>query len=246
MLLAVHPLRRLVASLSLRVKLSGDDRAAILDLPHTHSTVAQGGLIVREGHIPDRCGVLVSGFAIRQKISGEGRRQILAVHLPGDAVDFQNLYLAESDHSVQMLMDGEVAFVARSAFRQLMRQNETIERAVMVQMLVETASLREWILNIGQRRAPERIAHLLCELGFRLEAIGLAEEYNYELPMTQEELGDATGITTVHVNRTLRLLEEKGMIRRRRRLVSFPDWQRMRELADFSTRYLHLDIHSEQ
>jgi CRP-like cAMP-binding protein len=109
-----------------------------------------------------------------------------------------------------------------------------------VTILVEASIFREWVLNLGRRDSRTRLAHLLCEFAIRLEAQGLADENGYELPMTQEQLADALGLTSVHVNRTIMALEAEGFIHRDRRRMRFPNWRRMRDVADFNQRYLHL------
>jgi CRP-like cAMP-binding protein len=200
-----------------------------------------GTYTIREAEPPLHCGVLVSGFAYRQKLTGDGSRQIIALMLPGEALDLQNLFLDVSDHSVQMLTRGEVAFVARSDLQALTRSHPAIAHALVVKILVEASIFREWVLNVGRRDAGTRIAHLLCELGVRLDANGLAQDYGYDLPMTQEQLADVVGLTPVHVNRTLKALEAEGLIRRTKRNISFPDWQKLREAGDFNQRYLHLE-----
>jgi CRP-like cAMP-binding protein len=184
---------------------------------------------------------LLSGFAFRQKLTGEGSRQIVALHIPGDALDFQNLFLDVSDHSIQMLTRSEVAFVAIKDLQALSRQRPAVGHAIVVKILVEASIFREWVLNVGRRDAKARVAHLLCELGVRLDAEGLAEDYSYEMPMTQEQLADAVGLTPVHVNRTLKALEAEGLIVRSKRSVSFPDWKKLRGTGDFNQRYLHLE-----
>ena len=236
------PLQLLLRNLELRARLSPEDREAVLALPYTLRTLDHSAYTVREGDLPRECAVLVSGFAYRQKITGDGARQIIALHLPGDALDFQNMYLSVSDHSVQMLTRGEVAFVARTEFQDLARARPAIGHAILIKTLVEASIFREWVLNVGRRKARERMAHVLCEIGSRLDAIGFTHEHGYELPMTQEELADTLGLTPVHVNRTLKLLESEGLIVRNRRSISFPDWDRMREVADFNERYLHLEL----
>jgi CRP-like cAMP-binding protein len=163
--------------------------------------------------------------------AGAGARRIIAPLLPGDAVDFQNLFLNVGDHSVQMLTQGDVAFVPRADLQVLARTNAAVSQAILVTMLVEASIFREWTLNVGRRNAHTRLAHLLCELGMRLDALGLAEDYGYHLPLTQEDLADALGLTPVHVNRTLKALSAKGLIARERRRVSFPDWERLRNVA---------------
>jgi len=196
---------------------------------------------VREADPPEFCTVLLSGFAYRQKLTGDGARQIIAIHIPGDALDFQNLFLDISDHSIQMLTRGEVAFVPRPPMQELARSRAAVGHAILVKILVEASIFREWVVNVGRRDSRSRLAHVLCELGVRLEAQGLADEYGYELPMTQEQLADALGLTPVHVNRTLKTLEAEGLIQRTRRKISFPDWNRLRTIADFNQRYLHLE-----
>jgi len=192
--------------------------------------------------MPIVCGVLLEGFAFRQKLTGDGARQIVSVHVPGDPLDFQNFYLDESDHSVQALTRAEVAFVDRNDLRELARARPAVSQAIFVITLVDASIFREWILNVGRRAAPARVAHVLCELAIRLDAQGLAEEYGYQLPMTQEQLADVVGLTPVHVNRTLKSLEAQGLLERDRRKVSFPDWQGLRDVGDFNERYLHLEV----
>ena len=238
-----HPLKLLVRNLELRAPLPAEDRDAVLALPHHVRTLEAGTYTVRDAEPPLQCAVLVSGFAYRQKLTGDGSRQIVALQIPGDALDFQNLFLNVSDHSVQMLTRGEVAFITRSDLQNLARTRPAIAHAIVVKILVEASIFREWVLNVGRRDAEARIAHLLCELGVRLDAEGLAADYGYDLPMTQEQLADAVGLTPVHVNRTLKALEADGLLVRNKRAISFPDWQRLRDVGDFNQRYLHLEQH---
>jgi CRP-like cAMP-binding protein len=116
-----------------------------------------------------------------------------------------------------------------------------VGHAILVKILVEASIFREWVLNVGRRDAKTRVSHLLCELAVRLDAEGLADHYSYELPMTQEQLADAVGLTPVHVNRTLKALEAEGLIVRSKKSVSFPDLMRLRSAGDFNQRYLHLE-----
>jgi CRP-like cAMP-binding protein len=106
--------------------------------------------------------------------------------------------------------------------------------------LVDGSVFREWIANVGRRDARTRLAHLLCEFALRLEAAGLGEHSKWELPMTQEQLADATGLTPVHVNRTLKTLDADGLIVRNKRAVSVSDWKRLAAAGDFQSGYLHM------
>jgi hypothetical protein len=112
--------------------------------------------------------------------------------------------------------------------------------ALWYDTLVDASIFREWIANVARRNAAARIAHLICEFGVRLEAAGLGEKVNYHLPMTQEQLGDCTGLTAIHVNRTLKLLEATGDITRSVRHVAIADWEKIRRTGDFRSSYLHL------
>ena len=235
-----NPLTLLLETLELRTPLPQVDRQAILALPYTLKSLSPGSYAVREGEPPTGCGVLVSGFAYRQKLTGDGGRQILSIHIPGEALDFQNIFLNVADHSVQMLTRGHVALVPRADIQRIARSSAAIGHAILVNTLVEASIFREWILNVGRRDAKSRLAHVLCELAVRLDAHGLADDMGYHLPMTQAELADALGLTPVHLNRVLRSLEGDGLINRSKRNVSFPDWERMRDIADFNDRYLHL------
>ncbi len=237
-----NPLALLLEVLELRSPLSEEDRQAILALPYTLKSLAPGSYAVREGEPPTGCGVLVSGFAYRQKLTGDGGRQILSIHIPGEALDFQNIFLNVADHSVQMLTRGHVALIPRADIQRIARSSASIGHAILVQILVEASIFREWILNVGRRDAKSRLAHVLCELAVRLDASGLADDMGYHLPMTQAELADALGLTPVHLNRVIRSLEADGLISRSKRQLSFPDWERMRDLADFNDRYLHLAV----
>ena len=238
--LVQSPLELMVRKLESHARLEPADREALLALPHTLRTLDASAYLVREGYPPEQCTVLVSGFAYRQKLTGEGTRQIVSLHIPGDALDLQNIFLDVADHNVQTLTRSEIAFIPRQAVREIVRANRAIGHAVLVCILIEASIFREWVLNIGRRDARSRVAHLLCEFAIRLDSLNLAEPDGYELPITQEQLGDAVGLTPVHVNRTLKALEAQGLITRNRRHISFPQWQALREVADFSTRYLHL------
>lgn len=134
----------------------------------------------------------------------------------------------------------EVAEVPQQAMEALALDTPGLGRAILISTLVELAIFREWTLNIGRRDSRSRIAHMLCELAYRLASRGSANLEDCELPMTQEQLADATGLTPVHVNRTLKALQAEGLIERDRRIVRFPNWRRLRDVADFNPRYLHM------
>lgn len=238
---AEQPLQLWLRKLELHAPLSEADRAAVLALPYRLRTVEAGTYLTREGDQPTICAILVSGLAYRQKITGDGHRQIVAIHIPGEALDLQHLFLDVADHNVQMLTHGEVAVVQRGQLQDLVRSSAGLSNAIMAGILVEASIFREWVLNVGRRDARTRLAHLLCEFAVRMRAQDLADGTGYELQITQEQLADAVGLTPVHVNRTLKTLQADGLITRSKRTISFPSWERMRDVADFNQRYLHLE-----
>jgi len=232
---------KIIRTLGVRAPLGDGDRRAILALPYVLRTHEPMAYIVREGEPPGkRCSFVVSGLAFRQKLTTEGARQIVSIHMAGEFLDLQHLFLDIADHNVQALTRIEAAEVDRAALQALVLERPVIARAMWVDALVDASIFREWIVNIGRRTARARLAHLLCEFALRLEAAGLAPLHCYELPMTQEQLGDALGLTPVHVNRTLKFLAEEGLIQRDKRYIRFADWDGIRAAGDFSARYLHL------
>ena len=237
---SLFPLSLMVQKLATHAVLSPADCDALLHLPFSFRTFEPGSYLVREGDVPDQCGVLASGYAYRHKTARNGGRQIVSLHLPGEILDLQHLYLDVADHSVQTLTQCHVATVPRSAFRALVAERPAIAHAIFVNVLVEGSIFREWLLNIGQRDARQRVAHLLCEFAVRLDKQGMVPHESYRLPMTQEQLGDALGLTTVHVNRTLRTLVEEGMITHSRRSIGFASWEALKKASDFDDHYLHL------
>lgn len=225
-----------------RVELDDADRAAIAALPFKLRLIDQSTYLLREGQHPTRCAFILDGFAYRQKLTPNGDREIVSIVMPGEFVDLQNLYLQESDHDVQALTRITAAEVAITALRELVIRRPALGTALWIDAAVEASIHREWLLNIGRRNARTRLAHLLCEFSTRLRASAvLGSDDVYELPMTQEQLGDALGLTPVHVNRVLRSLENDGLIARRKRQVSVVDWPALRDTAEFNERYLHLN-----
>lgn len=234
-------LEPLVEKLAYRWELDSDHRAAIMALPFTARRMERGQFIVRERELATHSCVMLSGYSIRSKLVATGERQIVAIHLKGEVVDLQNSMLKVADHSVQMLTEGDVAMIRREEVIKLTLDRPRIGHAMWLDTLVDASIFRERIANVGRRYARTRIAHLLCEFAVRLRLAGLGEETHYELPMTQEQLADTTGLTSVHVNRTLKGLETEGLIERANpRAIHIGDWRKLAKAGDFDSAYLHL------
>lgn len=234
-------LERVIRRLESRGPLGELDLQAIRALPFTPRTLEPGSYLVREGEPPRLCALLLSGFAFRHKVTGNGERQIVSVHMAGEFLDLDNSLLDVADHNVQALTRCEIAAVAVDALRDLVETHPRVGRAMWIETLIDAAIFREWVVNVGRRDSISRIAHLLCEFALRLEAAGLARDRRYDMPMTQEQVADCTGLTPVHVNRVLKELGRRGLIEREKRSVVILRWKELREIGDFSTRYLRLE-----
>ncbi len=220
--------------------LDSQDVRAIEDLPVRLDNQPANHLLVREGARPDLCCILLKGFACRHKMTSAGERQIVSLHIPGDLLDVQHLELVQADHNVQTITPSTVAWVRKLDLQRVLDQRPAVRKAVWRSALVDASIFREWVLNVGRRDGVARVAHMLCELVARLEAAGLGSATRLELPMTQEQIADATGMTPIHVNRMLQELSARGVIVRNRRDVRIVDWAGLRRVADFDPAYLHL------
>ncbi len=232
-------LARAIRKLDRLVHLDDDDHAALTGLPFRIGTARPGQALVREGDETVDCYVLLGGYACRHKLAGDGGRQIVSFHVPGDILDIQHLLLPRADHNLEAITELRFARVGADALRRAARDRPRVAEALWRDTLIDASIFREWVLNVGRRDAKARIAHMLCEFAVRREAAGLGSPERFELPMSQSHIADATGLTPIHVNRSLRALSEDGVIARDRRHVEILDWPRMKRAADFDPLYLH-------
>jgi CRP-like cAMP-binding protein len=235
-------LEPMLRRLRLWVRLDVTDEEALLELPHEIVTIGKQRALISEGDLVTHCWLLLSGYCARYKIVGNGGRQIVSIHMTGDLIDLQNALLGVADHGVQALTQCEMAKIPVEAIRRLTDARPVIKDALWYDTLVDGSIFREWVANVGRRDSKTRIAHLLCEFALKLEAIHPGEQLDYELPMTQEQLADATGLTPVHVNRVLQILAKEGLIERvTSKSVQIGDWKMLAAAGDFDRAYLHLD-----
>jgi CRP-like cAMP-binding protein len=169
-----------------------------------------------------------------------GKRQIVAFHIAGDIPDLQSAQLDVLDTSLGTLTPATVAFVRHEAINAVCERHFRIARALWRQTLIDAAIFREWVVNVGRREALNALAHVMCEFVLRMRSMGLAQGDECELPQTQAELGDALGISTVHVNRTLQELRAAGLIRLQGARLTVLDWEGLKEVGEFDPTYLHL------
>lgn len=231
---------RLIRKLESIVDLSGDDTKALLRLPLRLKSLGADQDVVREGDGPSECCLVLDGFVCRYKILPSGRRQIMSFHTPGDMPDLQSLHLHVMDHSVGTLVPSRVAFIPHQDIRDVCLRFPNLAAAFWRDTLIDAAIFREWMAGIGRRSAYQRIAHLICEMEVRSRAVGLSHDHTFEMPVTQEEIGDALGLSTVHVNRVLKALREDGLITFRGTTVSIHDWEALTIAGEFDPAYLHV------
>ena len=228
-------------------RLSPQDKAALLSLARERERrVRARECFVREGDKPEHINLVLSGWICRHKTLEDGRRQIMAFLVPGDLCDLNVFILRAMDHSLSAIAPVTVARISRGALERVMDHHPRVTQALLWEQLVTTAVQREWAVNLGQRSAFERVAHLLCELFVRLRAVGLVEGTSCELQPTQADLAEATGLTMVHVNRMLQELRYQGLITLHGRKLTIPDLAALQEAALFNPNYLHLDREGRQ
>jgi CRP-like cAMP-binding protein len=229
----------LIRKLESIVDLSADERSALLSLPVMPREFGPDEDVVRDGDRPTQCCLLIKGLMIRYKLAGEDRRQILAFHIPGEIPDLQSLYLKTLDHSVATVTASTLGFIPHQDLYRLFAEFPRIAGAFWRETLIDAAIFREWMVGLGRRKAPSRIAHFFCEMYARLDAIGMAAEGTVPLPITQEELGDALGLSSVHTNRALQDLRGKNYFTFERGKLTIHDWRGLAREGEFDQTYLH-------
>jgi CRP-like cAMP-binding protein len=215
------------------------DIAAIRALPIIVRPWEAGRAIVSDGDRPTECCLVIEGFCVRSKTTVNGQRQILSIHIPGDIPDLQSLYLHRMDHDLISLVPSKLGFISHAALRAMTRGNPNITEVLWRDSLIDAAMFREWIVNVGQRPAASRLAHIVVELRKRLAITGYPESSELDMPLTQEQIGEALGITPVHVNRIIKQLRDENTLYINRGRVRVLNETRLAELAQFDDRYLH-------
>lgn len=195
--------------------------------------------IIQEGDKPSDVHLVISGFACRYKLMPGGKRHIMAYLIAGDFCDLHVFVLNEMDHSLATLSPCRIVDIPRARILQLL-ERPAIAKAFWIAALVDEATLREWLVNIGSRPAEERVGHLLCEMLLRLRAVGLANGDHYELPLTQNDLAETMGLSGVHMNRVLQELRRQGLIELKGKQLVILDFERLRKFSSFNPNYLHL------
>ncbi len=230
-----HVLDPVIRKLNLLHRLNEDDRAALLGLPHTVLAKAAGTFLIDEGTRPDTFYALLEGFAYRSKSLPDGNLQIVSFHMPGDLFDLRQLLGDRVDTNVVTLGPAVVAEIPLGALRVLRESSGRIADALWQDTMLDSAIYREWVVNVGQRDARARIAHMLAEFAQRLETALPGSSEAFVVPMTQQQISAATGLSAVHVNRVVKQLALDGVFTKRGGRLVVGDRSALQQVAQFRT-----------
>ena len=233
-----HLLRPIVRKLSAYAPLDAEEQAALAGLSAGGQRVDGRSDLLVEGSAPDGAVLVVEGIACRYRHRPNGARQITAYLLPGDLCDPDFVHLSRMTHSVGTIGPCRIARIPRETLASLTERHPGIARALRHAKLAEEETTREWVVNVGCRSAIERVSHLLCELHERLRIVGWATRAGYDLPMTQQDLADTTGLSNVHVNRVLRQLRLMRLVEVGGKRVDILNLPGLRAIAEFQPDYL--------
>jgi CRP-like cAMP-binding protein len=228
------------AKLEMRGPLDAGDREGLRALCANVRRIGAHSDIISDGANPTHVHLVLEGWAARYKLLPGGGRQITAFLIPGDFCDAHVAILSRMDHGIVALSDVAVAYIPHAAFDALPLRSVKLARALWWSTLVDEAVLRAWIVNIGRRDAYEAVAHLFCELQARLRNVGLVEDNRFDLPITQDVLADALGLTPVHINRILQRLRSENLILLKGGILTILDAEALRKVAGFDPAYLHV------
>jgi CRP-like cAMP-binding protein len=233
----------LLKKLRARDEVSDDEAVALAAAVTRVVEYPADAIIVADGSLTTSSSLLVNGWAARSKLLGNGRRQITEIHVPGDFIDLHSFLLKRLDHDVIALSPCRIGVVPHDALKDVTERYPHLTRLLWLSTVIDAAIHRTWITTQGRMTAVEQVAHLLCELYVRMDVIGEVDsEGFFAMPLTQEEFGDACGLTSVHVNRMAQQLRGDGLVEWRRQGVRVLDWPRLRALAMFDAGYLNLEL----
>ncbi|MET3889970.1 CRP-like cAMP-binding protein [Bosea sp. OAE506] len=234
------PLHVLVTSLSLRDEVDPEEAALLEGLTFRRRLLRKGEELVAQHSQPSESCLVLTGVTAREVLLDDGKRQITALHIPGDFVDLHAFLLKVMDHSVVALTDCEAAYVPHRELLRVVERSPHLGRLFWLSTVIDGAIQRAWITSGGRRSATAHFGHLICELYLRLEAVGLASEGRFVFPVPQNELADALGFSLVHVNRTLQDLRATGLVSWKGSAVSILDFDGLARLSQFDPTYLNL------
>lgn len=229
----------LLHKLSNFVDLSGEEKAALNNAAQESISFEKDEDIIVEGDKPDYIHLIEEGWGCRYKLLYQGDQHTMAFLLPGDMCDIHITILDEMDHSIRALTPVKLTRISAKEMNSIFDNFPRLTRALFWSTLVDEAILREWLVSAGSRSADARTAHVFCELLLRSRAAGLTHDNSFELPLTQEALGEAMGLTNVHINRVVQKMRKDGLIAFDKKRLIILDWEKMKAFSGFNPNYLH-------
>ena len=203
-------------------------------------TFAPGQDIVVAGSRPGHSSLLVEGFAARYKLLADGGRQITALHVAGDFVDLHAFLLKTMDHGIVALSPCRVGFADHQNLKRITEESPHLTRLLWLDTIVDGAIHREWIVAMGRRSKRSHLAHLICELYVRLRIVGRTQGQSFRFPLSQSEMADVLGLSTVHMNRVIQSLRREKLISWVNHTITILEWEKLQEVAEFDPTYLSM------
>jgi len=230
----------LVDKIQRTMSLNEEDRLAVAALPWRTQRLQRGATIVSRGDRPTNCFLVHSGFVIASKHIANGVEAVSGLFVPGDMPDLFGLYLDVMDTDMRAATDCTIALVDHGAVKRVCSQYPKLNAAFWQQTLLASAILREWVITVGHRSAHARLAHLFCEVMVRMTEVGLSSDFRCPFPFTQVAISEISGMSIVHVNRSLQELRGAGLISFDGKELEIRNWDGLKLVADFQDDYLHL------
>ena len=232
-----------VRYLEQRDELSPQELERLRGIRTEHASFAAGEVIVPAGTSPTRSCMMLRGIAARSNrlVGRPDHRVITALQVPGDFVDLHAFVLAGLDHSIIAVGPVEVEFVGHEELVEITQNFPHLTRLLWMATLIESSIHRQWLVAAASLRSSAHLANLLCEIYTRLKAVGAASGWQFQLPLLQRELADILGYSPIHVNRAVRDLRDRGLIRWTGPDISIVDWKGLATLARFDPSYLDLE-----
>ncbi len=221
--------------------LTAQDRHLISSLRFDVVDIPPRTDFVREGDRQTKCCLLMDGVVIRSNFTRSGERQIQSVHIPGDVPDLQSLHLRRMDHYIGSVSQCRVAFVAHDQMLRVLRDSPHLTAILWRETLIDAALYRAIIVRNARLGSTERLAHFICEMWCRFDAVGLTDRNGFAFPMTQEMVGQVLGLSIVSVNRSMQILRSDRLVVWDRGRIDILDWTQLAEIAQFDPTFLHLN-----
>lgn len=223
------------------VTMTREERALLESAISEVRSIEARRILVEAGHHVEESTFLLEGILSRYIDDKKGLRQLVAVQVPGEFLDLHAYPMPELDHSIGSLTAATVAIIPHAALKEILDPRPELTRKLWFSTLIDAAMHRAWLFRVGRLDAVGRVAHFLCEMNARLAAVGLSDGSRFVLALTQSDIAEICGLTTVHTNRAFRQLREAGLCQMRSSLVDIEDPPGLARRGDFNPDYLYLD-----